>query len=236
MDGDRIRALKNRVLAANLFLRDNSLAPLTWGNASEIDRELGVIAIKPSGVPYDAMTADDIVLIDLDGAPVGSGLRPSSDAPTHVELYRAFPGIGGAVHTHSTYAVAFAQAGRDIPALGTTHADLAHCPVPCARALTSGEVNTEYEKNTGLVIEEHFKNNGISPDECPAVLVRSHGPFTWGADAMKAAQAAFSLEKVAEMAYLTLALGGGESIPRYLADKHYFRKHGKDAYYGQDKK
>ena len=205
----------------------------TWGNVSGIDRASGLVVIKPSGVDYSRMAAEDMVVVDLDGKPVEGHLKPSSDLPTHLYLYRTFPEIGGIAHTHSTNAVAFAQAGLDIPALGTTHADVFYGPVPCTRPMTKEEVDTEYEKNTGVVIAETLIGRNIDPSAVPGVLVNNHGPFTWGPDAYKSVYNAVTLEKVAEMAFKTLMLNGSASMPGYLLDKHYFRKHGKNAYYGQ---
>ncbi len=235
-----LEELKQRVFEANLKLVEYNLVVLTWGNVSEIDRESGLFVIKPSGVPYDKMTADDMVVMDLKGNKVEGKLNPSSDTPTHMELYNAFPNIGGIVHTHSSWACSWAQAGRDIPAYGTTHADFANGFVPCTRGLTEEEVNGAYELNTGKVIAEDFKKRGISPDECPAVLIHRHGPFTWGKDGFKAVENALILEEVAKMAHRTelvasLSKDSDIGIESYLLDKHYQRKHGKNAYYGQNK-
>ena len=235
-----LEELKQRVFEANLKLVEYNLVVLTWGNVSEIDRESGLFVIKPSGVPYDKMTADDMVVMDLKGNKVEGKLNPSSDTPTHMELYNAFPNIGGIVHTHSSWACSWAQAGRDIPAYGTTHADFANVCVPCTRGLTEEEVNGAYELNTGKVIAEDFKKRGISPDECPAVLIHRHGPFTWGKDGFKAVENALILEEVAKMAHQTelvasLSKDSDIGIESYLLDKHYQRKHGKNAYYGQNK-
>ncbi len=226
-----LEALKKEVYEANLELARRGLAIYTWGNASGIDREAGLIVIKPSGVDYGKLRPEDMAVVDLDGRTVEGSLRPSSDTPTHIELYKAFPKIGGVAHTHSIYATAFAQSGRAIPACGTTHADYFHGPVPCARALTEAEVAGEYEKNTGLIIAELFC--GIDPLELPACLVKSHGPFSWGRDCAEAVYHAAVLEYCAQMAAITEALGAGEGAPRYLLDRHYYRKHGKNAYYGQ---
>lgn len=235
-----LEELKQKVLEANLKLVDYNLVVLTWGNASAIDREKGLFVIKPSGVPYEAMTADDMVVMDLNGNKVEGSLNPSSDTPTHLELYRQFDSIGGVVHTHSPWACAWAQAGRDIPAYGTTHADFANGAVPCTRGLTAEEVNGEYELNTGKVIVEEFAKRGMKPSECPAVLIHRHGPFTWGKDAFQAAQNALILEEVAKMALRTESVASFSAasdigIEAYLLDKHYQRKHGKNAYYGQGK-
>jgi L-ribulose-5-phosphate 4-epimerase len=224
--------LKAEAHAANLLLPEYGLVSLTWGNASAIDRQRGILAIKPSGVEYASLTAADMVLVDLEGQAVEAGLRPSSDTPTHVALYRALAGIGGVVHTHSRLATAFAQAGRPIPCFGTTHADHFHSEVPVTRPLTRAEVDGDYETNTGAVIAERFR--GLDPLACPGVLVHSHGPFTWGADARQAAQNALVLELVADMALLTLALAPGKApVDRFLLERHYRRKHGEGAYYGQ---
>lgn len=233
-----LEELKEKVYRANMQLVEYGLVVLTWGNVSGIDREKGLFVIKPSGVPYSSMTADDMVVMDLDGNKVEGELNPSSDTPTHLELYKNFENIGGVVHTHSSWACAWAQAGRDIPAYGTTHADFANGAIPCARGLTKEEVETAYEKNTGSVIVEEFSRRGITPEECPAVLVHRHGPFTWGSDPFKAVENALILDEVAKMAYRTevAAANGNDSnigIEDYLLEKHYQRKHGKNAYYGQ---
>ncbi len=233
-----LEELKEKVYRANMQLVEYGLVVLTWGNVSGIDREKGLFVIKPSGVPYSSMTADDMVVMDLDGNKVEGELNPSSDTPTHLELYKNFENIGGVVHTHSSWACAWAQAGRDIPAYGTTHADFANGAVPCARGLTKEEVESAYEKNTGSVIVEEFSRRGITPEECPAVLVHRHGPFTWGSDPFKAVENALILDEVAKMAYHTevAAANGNDSnigIEDYLLEKHYQRKHGKNAYYGQ---
>lgn len=235
-----LEELKEKVYKANLQLVEYGLVVLTWGNASEIDRESGLVVIKPSGVPYDKMTADDMVVMNLNGEKVEGKLNPSSDTPTHLELYRNFPQIGGIVHTHSNWACSFAQAGRDVPAYGTTHADFANGAVPCARGLSKEEVESEYELNTGKVIVSEFRNRGISENEIPAVLVHRHGPFTWGKDAFKAVENALILEEVCKMALRTEQIAAMDKnsdigIEQYLLDKHYQRKHGKNAYYGQSK-
>lgn len=226
-------ALKKRVYDANMMLPEYGIAPFTWGNASEIDREAGVFAIKPSGVAYSQLKPEDIVVLNMNGEVVDGTLNPSSDTPTHLELYKAFSGIGGVVHSHSEFAVAFAQAGRDIPAYGTTHADFAYGDIPCCRALTKEEIEGEYEKNTGLVIAEHFAEHELDPKAIVAVNVKSHGPFAWGKNAKEAAKNAATLEIVARMALKTELLGGREKVDSNLLDKHYFRKHGENAYYGQ---
>ncbi len=235
-----LEKLKEKVFQANLRLVEYGLVVLTWGNVSGIDREKGLFVIKPSGVPYDNMKASDMVVVDLDGNKVEGDLNPSSDTPTHAYLYRHFDDIGGVVHTHSSWACSWAQAGRDIPAYGTTHADFANIGVPCARGLTEQEVNGAYEYNTGKVIVEEFSNRGLKASECPAVLVHRHGPFTWGSQPFKAVENALILEEVARMAYQTEQISAFDSsanigIEQYLLDKHYQRKHGKNAYYGQNK-
>lgn len=227
-----LETLKQRVYEANLLLPKHNLAIFTWGNASEIDRESGIFAIKPSGVDYDKMTPDDMVLMNLKGEIVEGKYKPSSDTPTHLELYKAFQNIGGVVHTHSRWATSFAQAGMGIPPLGTTHADYFYGEIPCTRAMNGAEINGEYEKETGTVIIEAFKN--IDPMSIPAVLVKSHGPFTWGTSADDAVHNAVVLEEAAFMAYHALTLNKGlPSMDKTLLDKHYLRKHGANAYYGQ---
>ena len=225
-----IKNLQKAVYRANLALQEYGLVILTWGNVSAIDRESGLIAIKPSGVRYAAMSPDQIVVVDLNGKVIAGNLNPSSDTPTHVELYKAFPKLGAVAHTHSPYATAWAQAGRDIPFYGTTHADYFYGPIPCARRLTKAEVEGEYERNTGKVIAERVLN----PLDVPAVLVQSHGVFTFGKDAEEAARNALICEEVAKMAYFTENLSkDARSADPYLLEKHYKRKHGKGAYYGQ---
>ena len=220
-----------------MLLYKYGIAPFTWGNASECDREKRVFAIKPSGVPYEDLTPDMMVIVDFEGNKVDGTLSPSSDTPTHAVLYSFFPDIGGVVHTHSVNAVAFAQAGAEIPALGTTHADFCYGAVPCTRELTKAEVDSEYEKNTGLVITEYFHETKTDENAVPAVLVKSHGPFCWGKNAKTAAYNAAVLEIVAEMALKTVRISNEvPKIPQHLLDKHYLRKHGKNAYYGQSKK
>lgn len=226
-------ALKQRVLDANLKLPKYGLVTFTWGNVSEIDRQLGVIAIKPSGVEYDGMTVDDIVVIDLDGHIIEGHLNPSSDTATHIELYKAYPSIGGVVHTHSRSATIWAQAGIDIPALGTTHADYFYGDIPCTRKLSYDEISGPYEQNTGLVIIEEFKHRNIDPMAVPSVIVAGHAPFSWGKDANDAVHNAVVLEEISAMALATRSLNSGIKIQPELSDKHYLRKHGDNAYYGQ---
>ena len=228
-----LEQLKQDVYEANMELNARGVVIFTWGNVSGIDRASGLVAIKPSGVDYETMTPEDMVIVDLDGNIVEGRLKPSSDTPTRLFLYRAFPEAGGIAHTHSEFAVSFAQAGLDIPALGTTHADVFFGPVPCTRSLSEAEVRGEYEKNTGAVIAETFAGRGFDPAAVPGVLVNNHGPFTWGKDAAKAVYNAVTLEKVAAMAYRTLMLNPAASMPGYVLEKHYYRKHGKNAYYGQ---
>jgi len=226
--------LKHEVLQANLALVRHGLVILTWGNVSAIDRRSGRVVIKPSGVAYDAMTAADMVVTDLDGTVVEGKLRPSSDLPTHLALYRAWPAVGGIVHTHSDHATMFAQACREIPCFGTTHADHFHGPVPVTRLLTAAEVAGDYEAATGAVIVERF--GALDPAHVPAVLVAGHGPFAWGPDAPRAVQNALALEAVARMARGTLQLNPAAGpIPAYIIEKHFSRKHGPKAYYGQER-
>ena len=225
--------LKEQVYEQNLALVQYGLVVLTWGNVSGIDRKSNLIVIKPSGVPYADLIPTDLVVVDLEGNVIEGNLRPSSDTPTHLELYKAFPGIGGVVHTHSTYAVAFAQAGRAIKAYGTTHADTFYGDIPCTRALTRKETEKDYEKNTGKVIVETVKDYKA----IPGILVKNHGPFLWGKTVSKAVENAVILEEVARMAMLTECLNPyTPKVEQYLLDKHYFRKHGEDAYYGQENK
>jgi L-ribulose-5-phosphate 4-epimerase len=227
--------LRERVVAANLALVDTGLVALTFGNASAADRDAGVMAIKPSGVAYAALGPEDVPVVDLASGEVVSGtLRPSSDAPTHLVLYRAFAKVGGVVHTHSPFAMAWAQARRELPCFGTTHADHFHGPVPVTRDLTADEIGGDYEESTGSVIVETLAQRGLDPLELPAALVVSHGPFTWGASVEEAVENAIALEAVAAGAYRTVALGGDPAaIPDELLDKHFARKHGSTAYYGQ---
>jgi L-ribulose-5-phosphate 4-epimerase len=229
-----LEELKKRVLDANLDLVAKGMVIYTWGNVSELDRETGIMAIKPSGVDYDGMTADDMVLVDVKTGEVVEGKwKPSSDTPTHLELYRAFPEIGGVTHTHSVNAVAFAQAGMDIPALGTTHADYFYGAIPCARELTKDEVESAYEINTGKVIIETIKERGYDPMAIPGIVVKNHGPFSWGKDGAGSVYNAVVMDKVAEMDIKTLQLNPNASMQQYVLDKHYYRKHGPNAYYGQ---
>ncbi|MEI5995042.1 L-ribulose-5-phosphate 4-epimerase [Candidatus Enterococcus mansonii] len=229
-----IMEMKERVFEANLALPESGLVKLTWGNVSEINREAGVIVIKPSGVPYCTMKASDMVVTDLAGELLEAGMKPSSDLATHVELYKAFEGVNAVVHTHSKNAVMWAQAGREIPAYGTTHADTFYGMVPCTRQLTAEEVASAYEVETGKVIIETFKKGGIDPIAVPGVLVYGHGPFTWGATPQKAVENSIVLDEIAEMACVTEVVNDAvPPIPQYLLDKHYFRKHGVNAYYGQ---
>ncbi len=229
-----IKELKEQVFEANMLLPKYQLVTFTWGNVSAIDREKGLIAIKPSGVKYEEMRSDQMVVLDLDGKVVEGELNPSSDTPTHLVLYREFLELGGIVHTHSTMATSFAQAERDLPCYGTTHADYFYGPVPCTRMLTAEEIESDYEHNTGLVIVETFRRRGIDPLATPAVLVRKHGPFTWGKNAAKAVENAAVLEVVCDMGRLVHTIDAStEAAPRCLMDKHYFRKHGANAYYGQ---
>lgn len=223
--------LKNAVYQANLELARQKLVVYTWGNVSGIDRSKNLLVIKPSGVTYEEMKPEDMVVVDLEGKVVEGKMKPSSDTLTHIELYKAFPGIGGIVHTHSTHAVAWAQALKAIPAMGTTHADHFYGEIPCTRILSEEEVARGYEKETGRVIVETFRH--LDPEHTPGVLVGNHGPFTWGSTPDKAVYHAVVLEEVARMALFTAQLGNENPIEQYLLDKHFYRKHGKDAYYGQ---
>lgn len=226
--------LKKSVFEANMDVYRRGLVVYTWGNVSGIDRNEGLIVIKPSGVSYEKMTADDMVVTDLDGNVVEGKYRPSSDLKTHMVIYREIPEVGGVVHTHSTWATAWAQAQRDIPSYGTTHADYFYGPVACTRQMTKGEIESNYELETGNVIIETLRNRHLKAMEVPGVIVSSHGPFTWGEDAFDAVHNAVVLEEVAKMAYLTETLNGEiKPITKNLQDKHYFRKHGSGAYYGQ---
>ena len=228
-----LEALKEKVFRANLDLVKHGLVIFTWGNVSAIDRENNLVVIKPSGVSYETMVAADMVVVDLDGNIVEGGLRPSSDMPTHLMLYKAFSEIGGIVHTHSIYATAWAQAGRDIPNIGTTHADYFHDAIPCTAEMSRAEVEGNYEKETGRVIVRCFKE--IDPVHTPGVLVRNHGPFAWGRDAADAVHNAVVLELVAKMAYLSYQINPALTMNPLLVEKHFNRKHGPNAYYGQKK-
>lgn len=225
-----LAALKKVVFDANLELVKHGLVIFTWGNVSAIDREKGIVVIKPSGVSYDEMKAEQMVVIDLNGKVLEGTLKPSSDTATHLELYKAFPEIGGVVHTHSTYATAWAQAGCDIPNIGTTHADYFSQEIPCTRDMTEAEM-AEYEKETGTVIIERFQ--GMNPNHVPAVLVKNHGPFSWGKDAHDAVHNAVVMEQVAKMAYIAYGVNPNLTMNPLLIQKHFFRKHGPGAYYGQ---
>jgi len=231
-----LEKLKEDVCKANLELVQHGLVIFTWGNVSAIDPETRLVVIKPSGVSYDNMKPSDMVVVDLDGNVVEGDLRPSSDTPTHVVIYKAFPGVGGVVHTHSTFATSWAQAGRDIPNIGTTHADYFHRDIPCTRDMNEKEVKGEYEKETGNVIVERFASSGIDPMDTPAVLVRNHGPFAWGTDAFNAVHNAVVLEQVAKMAFVSFSVNPSLGMNDLLIEKHYSRKHGPGAYYGQKKK
>lgn len=231
-----LEELKQQVYEANMRLPKLELVTFTWGNVSGIDREQGLFVIKPSGVEYEKLSPADMVVVDLDGKVVEGDLNPSSDTMTHAVLYKAFPNIGGIVHAHSPWAVSFAQAGVDLEAMGTTHADTFYGDVPVTDALTKKEIESAYEENTGKVIVRTFAERGIDPDAVPAVLVKQHGPFTWGPTAAKAVETAKILEVVAEMNYHALQLTRADiRVPQYLLDKHYYRKHGANAYYGQKK-
>lgn len=230
-----LEQLKQQVFEANLKLPKYGLVKFTWGNVSGIDREAGLVVIKPSGVEYDNMTAEDMVVVDLEGNVVEGRLRPSSDTPTHLVLYKAFPSLGGIVHTHSVWATIWSQAGQSVPSMGTTHADYFYGNVPCTRMLKEREVNGDYEIETGKVIVETFAERDIMA--VPGVLVAGHGPFSWGKDPHNAVHNAVVLEEVCNMAYHSLQLNNGAgAIPQYLLDKHFLRKHGANAYYGQGTK
>ena len=231
-----LEELKKKVYEANMELPRRGLVTYTWGNVSGIDREKGLFVIKPSGVEYDELRPEDLVVMDLNGRQVEGELNPSSDTKTHLVLYNAFPQLGGIVHTHSPYAVGWAQAGEDIPCFGTTHADYFYGPVPCARHLTQEELDEDYELNTGKIIVETFTERGIDPVAVPAVICFSHGPFTWGKDAAQAVYHAVVLEEVAKMGIYTRQVKGDAApAPQRILDKHYLRKHGPGAYYGQKK-
>jgi len=229
-----LEALKKAVWEANMDLPKYGLVTFTWGNVSGIDRESGYAVIKPSGVPYDELKAEQMVVVDLEGNVVEGDMRPSSDTPTHVLLYKAFPGIGGIVHTHSPWATSWAQAGRGIPALGTTHGDYFYGEVPCTRPMTEAEIKGAYELETGNVIVETFTSNNIDPNQVPSVLVNSHAPFCWGKDPHNAVHNAVVLEECAKMALHTYQLNPNIGpMDQHLLDRHYLRKHGANAYYGQ---
>ena len=231
-----LEKLKQEVCEANLELVRRGVVIYTWGNVSGIDRKSNTMVIKPSGVSYDNMQPEDMVVVSLEtGETVEGKWKPSSDTKTHLALYRAFPELGGITHTHSTHAVAFAQAGRDIPALGTTHADYFYDDIPCTRELTAAEVEADYEGNTGAVIIETVRARRIEPLAVPGIVVKNHGPFTWGKDAAASVYHAVVMEQVAEMALKTLLLNPDAAIAQYVLDKHYLRKHGPNAYYGQSK-
>ena len=229
-----LEELKAKVCKANLELVQHGLVIFTWGNVSAIDRETGLVVIKPSGVSYDNMKPSDMVVVDLDGNIVEGDLNPSSDTPTHLALYRAWPEIGGVVHTHSTYATAWAQAGRDLPNIGTTHADYFHKEIPCTDFMTEAEVKGAYELETGNVIIRRFE--GMNPVHTPGVLVKNHGPFSWGKDAFDAVHNAVVMEQVAKMAYIAFGVNPDLKMNELLIEKHFNRKHGPGAYYGQKKK
>lgn len=232
-----LEELKQKVLEANLLLPEYGLVTFTWGNVSGIDREKGLIVIKPSGVDYKTMKASDMVIVDMDGKVIEGKLNPSSDTPTHIVLYKKFPNIQGVVHTHSPWAVSFAQAGVSVPAAGTTHGDYFYGEIPVTRAMTEEEIIKDYEKQTGDVIVETFNKNNINPDYVPGVLVNDHGPFTWGTSPENAVHNSVVLEEVAKMAYHSLQLNAHKiTMDQVLLDKHFNRKHGKNAYYGQIKK
>ena len=227
-----LEELKKAVYEANMLLPKHGLVTFTWGNVSQIDRETGYFAIKPSGVDYDKLTPDDMVIMDLEGNKIEGRYNPSSDTPTHLELYKAFPNIGGVVHTHSPWATSWAQAGRGIPCYGTTHADYRYGEIPCVRCLTKEEIEGAYEKNTGLLIVDYFKDKDY--EAVPAVLCKNHGPFTWGKDGQEAVHNAVVLEEVAKMAARCEMINPQvKPAPQELQDKHYYRKHGANAYYGQ---
>ena len=231
-----LEELKEKVFQANLDLVNHNLVIFSWGNVSAIDREKGLVVIKPSGVSYDTMKASDMVVVDLHSGKVVEGdLNPSSDTPTHLVLYRAFPEIGGVVHTHSTYATAWAQAGRDIPNIGTTHADYFHDDIPCTADMTADQM-AEYEYHTGVVIVNRISSGNINPVHTPGVLVKNHGPFSWGKDADQAVYNAVVMEQVAKMAFISLSVNPDTTMNPLLVEKHFSRKHGPNAYYGQKKK
>ena len=229
-----LEALKQRVLEANKMLQKEGLITLTWGNVSERDKETGLVVIKPSGVSYEEMLAEHMVVVDMNGKVVEGALRPSSDTPTHLKLYSHFEDVGGVVHTHSTYATAWAQANCDIPAYGTTHGDYMYGSIPCTRRMLPEEIEKDYEAQTGMVIIKEFEQRHLIPAQMPCVLVANHGPFTWGKDGIDAVHNAIVLEEVAKMAYITKQISQNALMMQdQLLDKHYLRKHGPGAYYGQ---
>jgi len=231
-----LEQLKETVFKANLDLVKHGLVIFTWGNVSGIDREKGLMVIKPSGVSYDEMRAEDMVVVDVaTGKVVEGNLRPSSDTPTHLVIYRAFPEVGGVVHTHSTYATAWAQAGKDLPNIGTTHADYFHDAIPCTPDMTAPEVEGDYELETGNVIVRRFVEAGLNPVHTPGVLVKNHGPFAWGKDPMDAVHNAVVMEQVAKMAFVAFMVNPSLTMNPLLVEKHFSRKHGPNAYYGQKK-
>ncbi len=230
-----LEELKKAVYEANMDLPKYGLVTFTWGNVSGIDREKGLFVIKPSGVEYDKLTPDDMVVMDLNGNKVEGKYKPSSDTATHLEIYKAFPEVGGVVHTHSSYATSWAQAGRSIPCYGTTHADYMYGEIPCVRCLTKDEIEGAYEENTGILIVNEFNRMKKDPMAVPAVLCKNHGPFAWGKDAHEAVHNAVVLEEVAKMAYRAETINKDiKPAPQELQDKHYYRKHGANAYYGQN--
>jgi L-ribulose-5-phosphate 4-epimerase len=228
-----LEELKEKVFKANLDLVKHGLVIFTWGNASAIDRDKSLVVIKPSGVDYDVMKASDMVVVDLDGNVVEGNLKPSSDTPTHLELYKKFEGIGGVVHTHSTYATAWAQTGMNLPILGTTHADYFYGDIPCSRSMSEREVTVDYEKETGTVIIETFANR--NPIHVPGIIVKNHGPFTWGKDVNEAVHNSVVLEQIAKMDFISLQINPNADMNNHLVEKHFNRKHGANAYYGQSK-
>jgi len=225
-----LKQLKQKVFQANLDLVKHGLVIFTWGNVSGIDREKGLVVIKPSGISYESMQPEDMVVVDLNGRVVEGKFRPSSDTPTHIELYKVFPSIGGIVHTHSTYATAWAQAGTDIPLIGTTHADYFSQAIPCTRDMTEAEIKGEYEKETGTVIIERFAD--LNASYIPGVLVKNHGPFSWGTNPDDAVHNAVVMEQIAKMAFIAYQIKPDLTMNDFLSQKHFFRKHGPDAYYG----
>lgn len=231
----KMKKLIESVWRANLQLNKAGLTPLTWGNASQIDRSRGLIAIKPSGVAYEKLRKEDIVLTDIKGTIIASRLRASSDLPSHLALYRSFPSVGAVVHTHSVFATAFAQAGKPVPCLGTTQADYCPCQIPVTDPLTPSQIRTDYERQTGEMIVKKIRRLKLAPAQCPFILTAQHGPFAWGRDAAQAVENAIVLEYLCKMAFLTYVLKGKlKSIPQILIEKHFFRKHGTHAYYGQE--